>query len=66
MKSSRIELRENKELKMSVFPENFLWGAAAASAQVEGAWNEGGKTASIWDVANEKQVKNGENCHVEI
>lgn len=25
------------------FPENFLWGAASASNQIEGAYNEGGK-----------------------
>ena len=28
---------------MNHFPENFLWGGAIASAQAEGAWNEGGK-----------------------
>ena len=48
----------------SIFSEEFLWGAASAAAQVEGAWNEDGKTASIWDVATDKQVKNGETCHV--
>ena len=31
------------------FPENFLWGAATASAQVEGAAFEDGKGATIWD-----------------
>lgn len=45
------------------FPKDFLWGAAAASAQIEGGWNEGGRTPSIWDMATEKQVKHGENCH---
>ena len=33
------------------FCGNFLWGAASAAYQVEGAWNTGGKGASIWDVA---------------
>jgi len=32
------------------FPKDFVWGAAAASYQVEGAWNEDGKGASVWDM----------------
>ena len=44
------------------FAENFLWGAASASAQVEGAWDEDGKCPSIWDVAG-KHIKSGEDCH---
>ena len=46
------------------FPENFLWGAATAAAQVEGGYLEGGRTPSIWDNAPAKKIKNGENCHV--
>lgn len=32
-----------------VFPENFLWGTATASFQVEGAGREDGRSESIWD-----------------
>src|SRR5262245_21797008 len=31
------------------FPEGFVWGVAAASAQIEGAAGEAGKSPSIWD-----------------
>ena len=45
------------------FSKDFLWGAAAASAQIEGGWKEGGRTPSIWDMATKKQIRKGENCH---
>ncbi len=31
------------------FPTDFVWGAATASYQIEGAVDEGGRSASIWD-----------------
>ncbi|MDR0785915.1 MAG: beta-glucosidase [Treponema sp.] len=35
---------------MKRFPDDFLWGAATAAYQVEGAYREGGRCESIWDM----------------
>ncbi len=44
------------------FPTDFRWGAATASYQVEGAWNEDGKGESIWDrfAHTPGKIKNGD------
>ncbi|MDD6275415.1 MAG: family 1 glycosylhydrolase [Clostridia bacterium] len=47
-----------------LFDKDFLWGAATASAQVEGGWNENSRTPSIWDNAPKGRIKNGDNCHI--
>ncbi|MGL4774191.1 MAG: glycoside hydrolase family 1 protein [Clostridium sp.] len=36
--------------KLNEFPKDFLWGSASAAYQVEGAYNEGGKGPSVWDI----------------
>lgn len=35
---------------MSTLPAGFLWGNSVSSMQTEGAWNEGGKGMSVYDI----------------
>lgn len=46
------------------FSKEFLWGAASAAYQVEGAYLEDGKGLGIWDALNESKIKHGENGNV--
>ena len=47
---------------MKTFPENFTWGVATASYQIEGGWLEGMKGLSIWDAFAHTpgKIKNGD------
>jgi len=48
------------------FPEGFVWGASAASYQVEGAASEDGKGPSVWDMMCRKEgaIWNGQSGEV--
>jgi len=54
---------ERREKHMP-FPKDFLWGAASAAYQVEGAYREGGKGLGIWDALSDGHIKRGENGNV--
>ena len=51
---------------MKKFAENFVWGVATASYQIEGAWKEDGKGLSVWDVCAKKPGFVKEGDHGEI
>jgi beta-glucosidase len=48
------------------FPHDFLWGAATASYQIEGAAHEDGRGESVWDrfSATPDKVRNGETGEI--
>jgi len=48
------------------FPEGFQWGTATASVQIEGAWQEDGKSESIWDrfAHTPGRIRNGDTPDV--
>lgn len=51
---------------MKKFPEQFVWGAATSSYQIEGAVREGGRGDSIWDVfcRTPGKISNGDSGDV--
>ena len=48
------------------FPSDFVWGAAAASYQIEGGWQDDGKGLSVWDVFSHRKgtIYNGDTGDV--
>ena len=48
------------------FPSGFVWGAATAAAQIEGAARSGGKGESIWDrfATEPGKIKNGDTPEI--
>ncbi len=58
-------MNEVTELRASDFGKDFVWGAATASYQIEGAHDEDGKGPSIWDdFARRGKIKNGDTGNV--
>ncbi|KAG5885581.1 hypothetical protein JTB14_003779 [Gonioctena quinquepunctata] len=50
-----VGLADDATLNKKKFPEKFLFGAATAAYQIEGAWNLDGKSQNIWDNVTHKK-----------
>ena len=48
------------------FPENFIWGTATSSYQIEGAADGGGKGPSVWDTFSHTPGKIKDNDNGDI
>ncbi|MEO1260959.1 MAG: GH1 family beta-glucosidase [Bacteroidota bacterium] len=51
---------------MIQFPNDFLWGSATSSYQIEGAWRADGKGPSIWDAFAHTPGRTYQNHHADI
>ncbi len=49
---------------MGGFGKNFMWGGSVSSMQTEGAWNEGGKGLTVYDI--QEKTKCGSDWKVAI
>lgn len=55
------EIVKSGEFSKAAFGNDFLWGVSTAAYQMEGAFQEDGKSASIWDTFSQKSkhIKDG-------
>ena len=53
-------------MKQTIFSKDFLWGAASAAHQIEGAYDEDGKGPGIWDALTQEKghIAHGENGNI--
>lgn len=49
-----------------LFPKHFLWGAASAAYQIEGAYREDGKGLSVWDAFSRIEGKTYEQTNGDV
>jgi beta-glucosidase len=60
----RIHAILHAEVLLMGFRKGFLWGAATAAHQIEGAYLEDGKTPSIWDALIDGHIAHGDHARV--
>jgi beta-glucosidase len=63
-----MTMPNHHDLSRSDFPDDFAWGVATSSYQIEGATAEGGRGRSIWDTfaATPGRVVDGDNGDVAV
>ncbi|XP_026319716.1 myrosinase 1-like [Hyposmocoma kahamanoa] len=52
-----------KRQQVRYFPNGFLFGSSTSSYQVEGAWDEDGKSPNVWDTATHARPCWISECH---
>nr|BAF94233.1 Lct [Rattus norvegicus] len=61
-----MPLAREDEFLYGEFPKGFIWSAASASYQVEGAWRADGKGLSIWDTFSHTPLRIGNDDNGDV
>ncbi|CAO2636694.1 Lactase/phlorizin hydrolase [Lemmus lemmus] len=61
-----MPLAQEDEFVYGEFPKGFIWSAASAAYQVEGAWRADGKGLSIWDTFSHTPLRIGNNDNGDV
>ncbi|XP_057626296.1 lactase/phlorizin hydrolase-like isoform X2 [Chionomys nivalis] len=61
-----MPLAKEDEFLYGEFPKGFIWSAASAAYQIEGAWRADGKGLSIWDTFSHTPLRIGNNDNGDV
>ncbi|XP_006880794.1 PREDICTED: lactase-phlorizin hydrolase [Elephantulus edwardii] len=61
-----MPLPKEDEFLYGQFPDGFVWSAASAAYQIEGAWREDGKGLSIWDTFSHTPLRVGNDDNGDV